>query len=282
MSFRVPATVVLVSALLLGGCTGDQPTAAAPTPSPVWSSAAPADGRSATELPPAPDSTGPVGPTTASPGPSASAPNPTKPPVPAVGSGPLGTKRTTGVRAVALTFDDGPHPVWTPKVLDYLKATGVKATFCLIGVKVRKNPELVRRIVREGHQLCNHSWSHDLKLGSKTPAEIQADLTRTNDEIHKAVPGVPIPYFRQPGGEWTASEVAVTRQLGMIPLDWDVDPRDWAKPGTAAIIQRVESHARPGAVVLMHDGGGDRSGTLGACPEVIPWLRKHFGIVRLA
>ncbi|GAB3818730.1 polysaccharide deacetylase family protein [Micromonospora zhanjiangensis] len=209
---------------------------------------------------------------------------PKKPPASGGGgmSGPLGTQRTTGVRAVALTFDDGPHPVWTPKVLDDLKAAGVKATFCLIGQQIKAHADLVARMVREGHQLCNHSWKHDLKLGKKSEAEIRADLVRTNQAIEKAVPGVKIPYFRAPGGNWTSAMIKVVTELGMTPLHWDVDPQDWAKPGATKITNRVEGSARAGSIVLMHDGGGDRSGTATACPQVIAWLKKKYGIVRLA
>ncbi|WP_238450607.1 polysaccharide deacetylase family protein, partial [Micromonospora sp. 4G55] len=87
---------------------------------------------------------------------------------------PAGLRRATGVRAVALTFDDGPDPAWTPKILDQLRAARVKATFCLVGTEVRKHPELVVRIVREGHQLCNHSWRHDFDLGRRPVTEIRA------------------------------------------------------------------------------------------------------------
>jgi peptidoglycan/xylan/chitin deacetylase (PgdA/CDA1 family) len=187
----------------------------------------------------------------------------------------------TGSKSVALTFDDGPHPTWTPKVLDLLRAQGVKATFCLVGVKVHADPGLVARIVREGHTLCNHSWQHDLDMGKKSEAQIRADLERTNREIRRAVPGAKIPYYRQPGGKWTPAIVTVSRSLGMAPLHWDVDPQDWDKPGAAMISKRVAAHARPGSIVLMHDGGGDRSGTLAACPTVIGQLKKRYGIVGL-
>lgn len=185
------------------------------------------------------------------------------------------------MKAVALTFDDGPAPEWTPKVLDQLRAAKVKATFCLIGTKARKYPQLVARIVREGHTLCNHSWQHDLKLGRKSEAEIRADLVRTNREIRRAVPGAKIGYYRQPGGEWTPSVVRVSRALGMTALHWDVDPRDWDKPGAEAISKRVIDQARPGSIILLHDGGGDRSATLTACPTLLTTLKQKYGIVRL-
>ncbi|GAB3187294.1 peptidoglycan/xylan/chitin deacetylase (PgdA/CDA1 family) [Micromonospora palomenae] len=191
---------------------------------------------------------------------------------------PAGLRRATGVRAVALTFDDGPDPAWTPKVLDQLGAARVKATFCLVGTEVRKHPELVARIVREGHQLCNHSWRHDFDLGRRPVAEIRADLARTNRAIQAAVPGAKVPFYRQPGGRWTPEVVAVARQLGMRSLHWSVDPQDWAKPTAATLAKRVHGAARPGAIVLMHDGGGDRSHTLAACPHLITDLKRRFGV----
>jgi peptidoglycan/xylan/chitin deacetylase (PgdA/CDA1 family) len=191
---------------------------------------------------------------------------------------PAGLRKATGVRAVALTFDDGPDPTWTPRVLNQLRANKVKATFCVVGTQVRKHPELVARIVREGHQLCNHSWHHDVDLGRRPVADIRADLVRTNQAITKAVPGAKVPFYRQPGGRWTPEVVQVAKELGMRSLHWTVDPQDWAKPTSGVISGRIKSSSRPGAVVLMHDGGGDRSRTLGAVPQVIGDLKRRFGI----
>jgi peptidoglycan/xylan/chitin deacetylase (PgdA/CDA1 family) len=196
-------------------------------------------------------------------------------------SGPYKTVRTTGRPAVALTFDDGPHPVWTPQVLDLLRSAGVTATFCLVGVEVRRHPDLVRRIVAEGHTLCNHSWHHELDLGARPVAAIRANLEATSREIRRAVPGAAIPYYRQPGGRWTASVVGVAQQLRMRALDWDVDPRDWETKSAVAIGTRVLSQARPGSIVLLHDGGGDRHGTLLACPAMIKALQDRYGIAGL-
>jgi peptidoglycan/xylan/chitin deacetylase (PgdA/CDA1 family) len=264
MRHRLVAIFVLVMALTVTGCAPADGVAVRPV----------AAHASATATPPGPSPARPTPP---------ARPGPTKKPDRSGGggAGPLGTTRTTGNKSVALTFDDGPSPEWTPKVLDYLKANGVKATFCLVGVKAQQNPQLVARIVREGHTLCNHSWRHDLALGRKSDTAIRADLLRTNEAIRRAVPGARIAYFRQPGGMWTPQVVTTARALGMVPLHWDVDPQDWARPGGPAIVQRVESHIHPGSIVLMHDGGGDRSGTLAACHLLMPWLKQRFKLVRL-
>ncbi|MBV1852035.1 polysaccharide deacetylase family protein [Catellatospora tritici] len=192
----------------------------------------------------------------------------------------MNLQRTTGIGGVALTFDDGPS-AWTPKVLDALKARGVKATFCVIGSQAAAHPDLIRRIVAEGHTLCNHSWNHEFKLGTWSTAKVRANLQRTNDAIHAAVPGVPIKYFRHPGGNWTLTATRVARSMGMSPLHWAVDPQDWRRPGAGTIANRVIRATRSGSVVLMHDGGGDRSQTLAALPRIITTLRAKYRLVRL-
>ncbi|WP_089154686.1 polysaccharide deacetylase family protein [Micromonospora sp. NBS 11-29] len=194
---------------------------------------------------------------------------------------PAGLHRRTGNPGVALTFDDGPDPRYTPQILAQLRAAHVTATFCLVGKQAKHYPHLVAQIVREGHQLCNHSWRHDVDLGRRPAAEIRADLERTNRVIHEAAPNAPITWFRQPGGRWTAEEIAVARQLGLRPLHWSVDPQDWNHPSAKAIIQRVTSATGHGSVVLMHDAGGDRTQTMAACRRLIPDLKRRYGISRL-
>ena len=188
---------------------------------------------------------------------------------------------------MALTFDDGPGQN-TPQILALLRAYGIKATFCLIGVKVQANPDAVRQIVTDGHTLCNHSWKHDLKLGSRPVDVIRNDLQITNDEIHKAVPGAPIKYYRQPGGEWTSAVVSVAKELGMTPLHWSVDPMDWnirrwpvGETMTNHVIGVVEHNTGPGAIVLSHDGGGDRASTVAAYRVLLPWLKERFQLAAL-
>ena len=197
-------------------------------------------------------------------------------------SSPPAWRRNSGVRPVALTFDDGPSPTWTPKVLDQLRAAKVTATFCVVGREVQRHPELVRRIVREGHQLCNHSWRHDLDLARRPVDEIRG-RPGTHEQGHPGSgsrrQGVRSTGSRAAGGRRRCS--AVAKDLGMRPLHWSVDPQDWDKPNAATIGKRIHTAARPGAIVLLHDGGGDRAATLAACPHLIADLKKRFGITRL-
>ncbi|WP_213456227.1 polysaccharide deacetylase family protein [Rhizomonospora bruguierae] len=263
---RVPKSVVVAGivalALLLGGritaCTPAQTIAAAgptaaPTADPTTTPTAPPK-QPATDTPPV--ATRPGGSTI----------------------GPVaGVKKSAG-QNVALTFDDGPSP-YTPQLLALLRAQGIKATFCLIGTEVQKYPHLVAQIAREGHTLCNHSWHHELKLGTKSVGTIEANLARTNAAIRRAVPGATIRYYRQPGGMWTPNVVSVAKSLGMTPLGWSVDPNDWRRPPAKTITDRVLRNTHRGSIVLMHDGGGDRSATITACRTIIPTLKKQFSLV---
>jgi peptidoglycan-N-acetylglucosamine deacetylase len=199
-----------------------------------------------------------------------------------------GVLKTTGSQGVALTFDDGPDPTYTPQMLALLRQHGVKATFCLVGVNAQQYPQLVQAIVRDGHSLCNHTWRHDLKLGSRSTAEIRSDLQRTNDAIHQAVPGAPIQYFRHPGGNWTNAAVAVAAELGMASIGWEVDPLDWNLAKYPAgptmrdhIVNVLTTQVKPGSIVLSHDAGGDRSSTLAAYQTVLPQLKERFTLVAL-
>lgn len=195
--------------------------------------------------------------------------------------GPYGARTSTGSTRIALTFDDGPDPQWTPQVLALLKEYGVKATFCIVGENAESHPDLVRSIVADGHTICNHSWNHDITLGKRSPAAIRDDLLRTNDAIRAAAPDARIAYFRQPGGAWTYPVVSTCEDLGMTPLHWAVDPTDWQVPGAAKITQTVLAETRPGSIVLMHDAGGDRSGTVEALQRLLPELMHRFQLEAL-
>jgi peptidoglycan/xylan/chitin deacetylase (PgdA/CDA1 family) len=186
----------------------------------------------------------------------------------------------TGSSAVALTFDDGPGP-YTAQILTLLEQNHVKATFCLIGRQVTHYAADIQRMVADGDTLCNHTWDHDEHLGDRTAAQIQAELTMTDNAIHSVVPGAPIRYFRNPGGNFTPQTIAIAQSLGMISLYWSVDPSDWKNPGTQAIINSVIAHTRRGSIVLSHDGGGDRSETVAAYKVLLPYLKKHFTLIAL-
>jgi peptidoglycan/xylan/chitin deacetylase (PgdA/CDA1 family) len=173
--------------------------------------------------------------------------------------------------AVALTFDDGPDPRWTPTVLDLLRKHRIRATFCLVGQHVAEHPELVRRIAAEGHALCNHSWSHDERMQLRSAASVRAELQRTSTAIARAA-GRPPRYYRAPGGNWAPSAVAAAGGQHLRLLGWSVDPYDWRRPPTAEIIRRVLAGAGPGAIVLMHDGYGARGNTVAALPTLLAAL----------
>lgn len=187
---------------------------------------------------------------------------------------------TTGTAGVSLTFDDGPDPRYTPRVLALLKKHNVKATFCLVGSRVRAYPALVRAIVRDGHTLCNHTMGHDQQLRSKSNTRIAADLAATNALIRRAS-GVTPKYFRAPGGNWSTRVRAVAADIGMRPLHWAVDPQDWRRPPAAKIVSTVRSTTRRGSVILLHDAGGDRSQTEAALKTLLPYLLEHYKLVAL-
>jgi len=202
------------------------------------------------------------------------------------GSGPAGSRRSTGNATVALTFDDGPDPVNTTRLLDLLKKNGVKATFCVVGFRARDNGDLIRRIVAEGHTICNHSWQHLMDLGQRTDEEIIKDLRATNNAILKAAPNAKIKYFRAPGGNFTPRLVALAKSLGMTSLYWSIDTRDWEHSvyghGTTMvnhIISTVKTQTRPGAIVLSHDNG--KPDTITAYATLLPWLKPRFRLVAL-
>jgi peptidoglycan/xylan/chitin deacetylase (PgdA/CDA1 family) len=196
-------------------------------------------------------------------------------------AGPGHSLRTTGSTTVALTFDDGPDPVQTPRILALLAQYQVKATFCLVGQQVQKHPEIVRQIVAAGHTLCNHTWNHSLTIGKDKPEQIKADLARTSAAIRAAVPDAKIPFFRAPGGNFTDRLVGVAADEGMTSLYWQVDPADWDhKVGetdaahTARVIADIRKHVKPGSIILSHDF--NQPDTIAAYQKLLPWLKQNF------
>jgi peptidoglycan/xylan/chitin deacetylase (PgdA/CDA1 family) len=197
------------------------------------------------------------------------------------GDGPYQSLRTTGSATVALTFDDGPDPVQTPKILDLLAKYQIKATFCVVGAQVRRHPDIVRQIAAAGHTLCNHTWDHSLTIGRTKPERIRDDLRRTNEAIKAAVPGAQIPFFRAPGGNFTDMLVQTAYADGMTSLYWEVDPRDWEHVENEddathvdKIVKSVQRDVKPGAIVLSHDF--NQPDTILAYEQLLPWLTENF------
>jgi peptidoglycan/xylan/chitin deacetylase (PgdA/CDA1 family) len=175
--------------------------------------------------------------------------------------------------AIALTIDDGPDPLWTPQILDVLRRNGVRATFSLIGKQVRAYPALVKRIIAEGHGVCNHSMTHPQPFSARTAAEIHQQIADAQSAIVETGGVAPL-LFRAPGGDWAAGVLSAVAALDLVPLGWDVDPRDWSRPGTATVTSRLLA-ARPGDIVLCHDGGGDRAQTIESLRTVLPALSRR-------
>lgn len=175
--------------------------------------------------------------------------------------------------AIALTVDDGPHPTYTPQMLDVLAEFRVPATFSLIGEQVTEYPQLVQRIVASGHQVSDHTMTHPLNLPSLAAERIRSEIGEAHDRIAQLT-GVAPKFFRAPGGNWSTQVLDVANERGMLCIDWAVDPRDWARPGTTSIANSLLG-AKAGDILLCHDGGGDRSETIQALRTVIPALQKQ-------
>jgi peptidoglycan/xylan/chitin deacetylase (PgdA/CDA1 family) len=178
-----------------------------------------------------------------------------------------------GTPLVALTFDDGPWPGQTERVLEVLRSEGVKATFFMVGVRVRLATDLARSVVAAGHLVGNHTQTHVMLRGA-TPAQTRSQMDMGAQTLRERLSVEPR-WFRAPGGMVTPAVRAEAAALGERIMGWTVDPADWRKPGSEAIVRRVLGAVRPGAVVLMHDGGGDRSGTIDALPRIISGLRAR-------
>ena len=175
-----------------------------------------------------------------------------------------------GHKAIALTIDDGPSPVYTPQVLSLLHRYEITASFSMIGVNVAAYPGVARAVADAGHMIVNHTQHHH-NLAFMWPAEVADEMDLATDAIHRATGRVP-DMFRAPYGEWSPTVLQRCRDTGMTPLDWSVDPRDWARPGVTAIIQNIMNNTRTGSIILEHDGGGNRSQTVAALSVVLPRL----------
>lgn len=170
---------------------------------------------------------------------------------------------------VAMTFDDGPHPKLTPRLLDLLKERGIKATFFVIGKCVAEYPDIAKRIVDEGHEIANHTWNHP-QLPKLSPTAFAAEITQTNEAIKQATGILPVT-MRPPYG---AINAGITKRLneeyGLSVILWSVDPQDWKIRKADHVSSHIIKNAAPGAIILAHD---IHASTIDAMPAALDALQ---------
>jgi peptidoglycan/xylan/chitin deacetylase (PgdA/CDA1 family) len=190
-------------------------------------------------------------------------------------------------KLVALTFDDGPSPVWTPKILDELKKAHIKATFFMLGEHVAEYPDIARRVVAEGHEVGNHTYDHHILL-YYTLDNLLKEINETQKVI-KDKTGVKTKYFRPPKAWLTAEEKKEIEGMGYKIILWSLNSKDWVTFDDKYIVKYILKNVRPGDIILFHDSGGvfsteggDRHETVKTIPSLVEKLReKGFKFVTI-
>lgn len=159
-----------------------------------------------------------------------------------------GTEEELQEKKIAITFDDGPHPVYTEKLLDGLKERGIRATFFVLGEKAEACPEIIERMVEEGHIIGNHTYSH-IQLKSNNRDQFRNELVQTN-EVISGITGKEVQYVRPPYGTW---DKKLEEELNMFPVLWNVDPNDWCTGSADKVTRRITDKAKENSIILMHD-----------------------------
>jgi peptidoglycan/xylan/chitin deacetylase (PgdA/CDA1 family) len=176
----------------------------------------------------------------------------------------------TGEKRVALTFDDGPHPVHTAEILEMCARKKIRATFFVVGRQVRRFPEIAARIAAEGHEIGNHTDRH-IPLSVLTPSMIRRELAVAHELVVRAA-GVEPVFFRPPMGWFNDIVVREVMKMGYRPVIGSIHPHDSRRPGAGEIAEHVLSRIEPGAIVILHDGGSmrgaDRSQTVRAADRI--------------
>lgn len=195
-------------------------------------------------------------------------------------------KGSAGGKRVALTFDDGPNEPYTSQILDILKERRVRATFFVAGSNCRRFPGTIERLARDGHEIGNHTWTHEV-LPLKPPSRIEEEIRKTSDIIEKLT-GVRPALFRPPHGWRNPWTNAISRRCGCVPVAWTLGVWDTDRPGAEAIARRSLKGVRDGCVILLHDGRGiedrpDSSQLVEALPAIIDEIqRRGFRMVALS
>ena len=182
-------------------------------------------------------------------------------------------------RQMALTFDDGPNPPYTDRILDILQAHGARATFFDEGQQAEAHPELVRREIIAGMAVGSHSYAHSAELPTMPRPEFARDLRQAQDVLTAAAGFTPAIY-RSPFGHTSDSMLIELHRAGYKSIGWDLDATDWSDASADAVVRAVLDGAHPGAIVLMHDGGlggghADRTTTIAALPKILDGLRDR-------
>ncbi|WP_019121856.1 polysaccharide deacetylase family protein [Brevibacillus massiliensis] len=178
-------------------------------------------------------------------------------------------------REVALTFDDAPDDRFTPQILDVLKQEGVRATFFVVGNRVEAHPEIVQRMINEGHVLGNHSYSH-ANLPKLSDADFQNEVVKT-DQLIQSISGYKPTFIRPPYGNISERQIQWLASHHKVIVNWNVDSLDWKGLSAEQIRTNVLAQVRPGSIILQHAAGGvgeDLTGTVQALPEIINQLRN--------
>lgn len=174
---------------------------------------------------------------------------------------------------VAITFDDGPNPEFTPAILDILAKHQAKATFFLVGEQAARYPELVRRIAAEGHVVASHTMSHP--EAPKASGDILRREVKENGELLQRITGMPVRYFRPPYGYFNVDYFQASKQYGLTVVLWSIVPRDWERPPRDVLAKRAIDELQPGSIILLHDGGGDRTETVSALPLILNEIEQR-------
>ncbi|WP_079915109.1 polysaccharide deacetylase family protein [Paenibacillus sp. 32352] len=182
---------------------------------------------------------------------------------------------TTDQKLIALTFDDGPNPVYTPQILDILKQHEAKATFFVLGKRVQMYPAIAIREVNEGHEIANHTFDHHY-LKNVSSEKLIEEIRQTQEVIFDITEQMPH-VFRPPGGFYNEALLKLTKEdkLTVVMWSWYQDTKDWKKPGVDKIVNTVLSNVHNGDIILFHDLQGDCSQTVEALKRILPELKKQ-------
>ena len=194
----------------------------------------------------------------------------------------LAAHAEAGQSVVYLTFDDGPHPSFTTPIMEVLAGYTAPATFFALGAQITRYPELTATLATNGHSLQNHTYSHPAL--NRISREVYIDeVARADAAIREAVGDAALPTtcLRPPYGAIDNATASIAAELGKTIVMWDVDPQDWRQPGAQQIAQHVLANAYPGAIILMHDGGGQRSQTVAALRTVMAELAARSFTFRI-